>query len=114
MSSMLFNWLRTGSVALAKLWVGRVTRELRRIFAQRQAAAGNSIPNGDRIAVVLEETIGALTGRSVEPSWWRSAIAQARQVGIAPDPIFRGQSLLPWLYDKQVREALRSLIAYKI
>jgi len=99
---------------VARTLLSRVRRTLRRTRAQRQAAAGESGVGGDRIAVVLEEAIGALTGRSVEPSWWKGAIAKARQAGIAPDPMFRGQSLWAWLDDPQVRETLRTLAAYRI
>jgi hypothetical protein len=114
MAFIVPNWLRTGAASIARFLLSGLGRELRRMRAQRRAAAGEAAAADDRIAAVLEDTIGALTGRSAEPSWWDGAIAAARQAGIAPDPIFRGQSLHVWLDDLQVREALRTLAAYRI
>jgi hypothetical protein len=45
----------------------------------------------------------------MEPAWWSAALARVQQAGINPDPLFRGESLLPWLDDGSVRQELRSL-----
>ena len=92
-------------LACAKAIAPPLLRQGRRLRAQRQAASGVELPSTDRIAASLDETIGALTGRANKPSWWPNAIAKMQQAGINPDPIFRGESLSPWLDDPQVRSA---------
>jgi hypothetical protein len=101
-------------LATAKAITPKLMRQGRRLRAQHQAASGEKLPNVDRIAVCLDETIGALTGRAVTPSWWQNAIAKVQQAGINPDPIFRGESLWPWVDDTEVRQALRALAARRL
>jgi hypothetical protein len=100
--------------AAVKVITHKLMRLGRRLRAQQQAASGEKLPNTDRIAVCLDDTIGALTGRAGTPSWWQNAIAKVEQAGINPDPIFRGQSLWSWLDDPQVRYGLRALAARRL
>jgi hypothetical protein len=101
-------------LATAKAVAAPAMQQGRRLRAQRQAASGAAVPKPDRIAVCLDETIGALTGRATKPSWWQIAVAKAQQTAINPDAIFRGQSLWAWLDDPQVRGALRTLATRRL
>jgi hypothetical protein len=101
-------------LATAKAVAAPVMQQGRHLRAQRLAASGAALPNPDRIADGLEETIGALTGRATKPSWWQTAIAKTQQLAINPDALFRGQSLWGWLDNPQVRGALRTLAARRL
>lgn len=88
--------------------------KVRRLWAQRRVAGGQSRADGDRIADVLTETIGGLTGRRAFPAWWRGALAKAEQTAIAPLDTFRGSSLHAWLDDGEVRRSLRELLILRL
>jgi hypothetical protein len=105
---------KTLLLAAVKAVIPTLTRQGRRLRAQRRAARGEELPKADRIAACLDETIAALTGRANKPSWWPNAIAKVQQAGINPDPIFRGESLSPWLDDPQVRQGLRALATRRL
>jgi hypothetical protein len=101
-------------LAAVKVVTSSLTRQVRRLRAQRRAARGEELPKPNRIAACLDETIAAMTGRANKPSWWPNAIAKVQLAGINPDPIFRGESLSPWLDDPQVRQSLRALAARRL
>jgi hypothetical protein len=112
--SGLLLWAKVEGLALVKRAAGPALGLGRRLIAQRRAAAGTHLPPADRVDAVLEDTIGALTGRSSQPDWWLSALARIQQIGINPDPLFQGESLLPWLDDRLVRKDLRRLAQRRI
>ena len=112
--SGLLLWAKVEGLALVKRIAGPALGLGRRLNAQRRAAAGTHLPPEDRVGVILEDTIGALTGRSTQPGWWLSVLARIQQIGINPDPLFQGESLLPWLDDRLVRKDLRRLAQRRI
>lgn len=93
----------------AKEGMPELLSQVRVVSAQRGAAQG-AAPVLDHIERALDETIEVITGKATaNKGWWRTLIIKARQMGIAPDEVFKGQSMRAWLDDHAVRGALREI-----
>ena len=76
--------------------VGKVSKTVRRLRAERQGAQAPAQVHTDLIDNMLKETLCRLRGGSVDDGWWQSVLSRWEQNYIAPD-FFGKPAVCNWL-----------------